>query len=91
ALIVIDEAYIDFSLKDSMVPCLPYYSNLVILRTLSKSFGLAGIRCGFVLAQKEIINILNTVISPYPISTPTSEIAIQALEKKAIQLMNNRI
>ncbi|MBZ2279859.1 aminotransferase class I/II-fold pyridoxal phosphate-dependent enzyme, partial [Buchnera aphidicola] len=70
---------------------LPYYKNLVILRTLSKSFGLAGIRCGFVLAQEEVINILSTVISPYPISTPIADIAIQALKKESIKSMQDRI
>ncbi|MDE5286055.1 MAG: aminotransferase class I/II-fold pyridoxal phosphate-dependent enzyme, partial [Buchnera aphidicola] len=83
SLIVVDEAYVDFCLKNSMVSFLPYYKNLVILRTLSKSFGLAGIRCGFVLAQEEVINILSTVISPYPISTPIADIAIQALKKES--------
>jgi len=91
SLIVIDEAYIEFSPKESMIDYLKEYPNLVILRTLSKAFALAGIRCGFTLANKDIINILNKVISPYPISIPASDIAIQSLESNYIKLMQNRV
>lgn len=91
ALVVIDEAYIEFYSQFSMTSFIKNYPNLVILRTLSKSFGLAGIRCGFVLAQKEIIKVLNKVISPYPVPIPVSDLAIQALEKRNIQFMIDRI
>ncbi|CAL4318978.1 histidinol-phosphate transaminase [Buchnera aphidicola] len=91
ALIVVDEAYIEFSLKDSMITYLKKYSHLVILRTLSKAFSLAAIRCGFILANKEVINILNKVISPYPISIPVTDIACQSLESKSIELMKKRV
>lgn len=91
SLVVIDEAYIEFALKESMVFYLKKYSNLVILRTLSKAFALAGIRCGFTLANKEIIKILNKVIAPYPIPIPVTDIAIQSLEKHSIKLMKNRV
>ncbi|QCI19684.1 MAG: histidinol-phosphate transaminase [Buchnera aphidicola (Brevicoryne brassicae)] len=90
-LVVVDEAYIEFSPKESMTFYLKKYANLVILRTLSKAFSLAGIRCGFILAQKEIITILNKVISPYPIPTPISDIAIQSLNINFINLMKNRV
>ncbi|CAL4319228.1 histidinol-phosphate transaminase [Buchnera aphidicola] len=90
-LVVIDEAYIEFSSKDSMVSYLKEFPNLIILRTLSKAFALAGIRCGFTLANEEIINILHKVISPYPISTVVTDIAIQALEKNEIKNMQNRV
>ncbi|QCI24759.1 histidinol-phosphate transaminase [Buchnera aphidicola (Rhopalosiphum padi)] len=91
SLVVIDEAYIEFSPKNSMVNSLKEFPNLIILRTLSKAFALAGIRCGFTLATEEVINILNTVISPYPISTIVTDIAVQSLEKKAIEDMRNRV
>lgn len=91
ALVVIDEAYIEFSPKHSMVSFLKDYPNLIILRTLSKAFSLAGIRCGFTLANKEIINILNKVISPYPISTIVSDIAIQSLSINAIKNMKDKV
>ncbi|CAL4319190.1 Histidinol-phosphate aminotransferase [Buchnera aphidicola (Protaphis terricola)] len=90
-LVVIDEAYIEFSIKDSMVNYLKDYPNLIILRTLSKAFALAAIRCGFILANKEIINILNKVISPYPISTIISDIATQSLSYNSIQNMKERV
>ncbi|ANZ22342.1 histidinol-phosphate aminotransferase [Buchnera aphidicola (Diuraphis noxia)] len=91
SLVVVDEAYIEFLPKESMTLYLKKYPNLVILRTLSKAFALAGIRCGFVLAQKEIINILNKIISPYPISIPTASIALESLHKNYIKLMQNRV
>lgn len=91
ALVVIDEAYIEFSSKDSMVYFLKHYPNLIILRTLSKAFALAGIRCGFTLAHKEIINVLNKVISPYPISTIVTDIAVQSLSTDAIKIMRNKV
>lgn len=91
SLVVIDEAYIEFSPKESMKNYLKEHSNLVILRTLSKAFALAGIRCGFTLANKEIINTLNKVISPYPISAPVSDIAVQSLTKDHIKLMKRRV
>ena len=91
SLVIIDEAYIEFSPKNSMVNYLKTFPNLIILRTLSKAFALAGIRCGFTLAQKEVIDILHKVISPYPISTLIADIAVQSLEKKAIDDMKNRV
>ncbi|QCI20842.1 histidinol-phosphate transaminase [Buchnera aphidicola (Hyperomyzus lactucae)] len=91
SLVVIDEAYIEFSPKESMTCFLKDHPNLVILRTLSKAFALAGIRCGFVLAEKKIIETLNKVISPYPISTPVIDIALQSLQKDYIKLMQNRV
>ncbi|QIQ41713.1 MAG: histidinol-phosphate transaminase [Buchnera aphidicola (Microlophium carnosum)] len=91
SLVVIDEAYIEFSPKESMTNDLKKYPNLVILRTLSKAFSLAGIRCGFTLAKKEIIKILNKVISPYPISIPVADIAVKSLETHYIKLMQSRV
>ncbi|QCI16936.1 histidinol-phosphate transaminase [Buchnera aphidicola (Aphis helianthi)] len=91
ALVVIDEAYIEFSPKNSMIDFLQQYPNLIILRTLSKAFSLAGIRCGFTLANKEIINILHKVISPYPISTIVADIAVQSLNKNSIKNMQDRV
>jgi len=69
-LIVVDEAYIEFSLQKSLVEYLNKYPNLIILRTLSKAYGLAGVRCGLVLAHADIIALLKKVIAPYPIPTP---------------------
>lgn len=89
ALIVIDEAYIEFCMQDSLASLIEMYPNLVILRTLSKAFGLAGLRCGFILANEVIINLLHKVIAPYPISTPVSDIANEALHHTNIIKMQN--
>lgn len=90
-LIVIDEAYIEFSVNDSFINELKVYPNLVILRTLSKAFGLAGIRCGFLLSNSYIIKLIQKVITPYPIAIPISDIAIKALCLKNIHDMKNNV
>ncbi len=84
ALVVVDEAYIDFCPEASTVDLLDTYPNLVILRTLSKAFALAGLRCGFTLANKDTINTLQKVIAPYPVPVPVADIAIQALSEAGL-------
>ncbi|MBU2897868.1 histidinol-phosphate transaminase [Vibrio hepatarius] len=84
AIVVMDEAYIDFCPEASMVDLLDQYPNLAILRTLSKAFALAGLRCGFTLANEKIINILLKVIAPYPVPIPVTDIAIQALSQAGL-------
>jgi histidinol-phosphate aminotransferase len=79
AIVVVDEAYIEFSPEQTSTDLLAKYDNVIVLRTLSKAFALAGLRCGFTLASKEIITLLSKVIAPYPISAPVAEIASQAL------------
>ncbi|PPI88866.1 histidinol-phosphate transaminase [Candidatus Pantoea edessiphila] len=90
-LLVADEAYIEFCMQSTLVNLLKNYMNLVILRTLSKAFALAGLRCGFVLANEQVIKLLLKVITPYPLSIPVSDIATQALSKENIILMNNNV
>ncbi|WP_176700622.1 histidinol-phosphate transaminase [Gilliamella sp. WF3-4] len=87
ALVIIDEAYIEFSPESSVVSWLANYPHLVILRTLSKAFALAGLRCGFTIANKAVIDALQKVIAPYPLATPVADIAIQALSKDGINTM----
>ena len=87
ALVVIDEAYIEFSPQSSVVSWLTNYPHLVILRTLSKAFALAGLRCGFTIANKPVIDTLQKVIAPYPLATPVADIAAQALSKDGINTM----
>lgn len=91
AIVVVDEAYIEFSPENSAVSLLSSNSNLVVLRTLSKAFALAGLRCGFTLASDEIIEMMSKVIAPYPISAPVAEIASQALSKGGLAQMNSRV
>lgn len=80
-LVVIDEAYINFSRQKSFVADLNDYPNLVVLQTLSKAWGLAGIRIGMAFASKEIISYLNKVKAPYNISVPVQELALKALDE----------
>ena len=79
AIVVVDEAYIEFSPEQTSVSLLKAYDNVIVLRTLSKAFALAGLRCGFTLASSDIITLLSKVIAPYPISAPVAEIASLAL------------
>lgn len=87
ALVVVDEAYIEFSMENSIVSWLDHYPHLVILRTLSKAFALAGLRCGFTIANQSIIAALQKVIAPYPLATPVADIAAQALSQQNICIM----
>jgi histidinol-phosphate aminotransferase len=79
--VVVDEAYIDFSSTESACALLSHYPNLIILQTLSKAFGLAGIRLGTAYAHKDIIQLMNNVKAPYNINIVTQELALQALEE----------
>jgi len=89
--VVIDEAYIDFCISDNLSKWIKKFKNLIILRTLSKAFGLASIRCGFILASSKIINILSKIIAPYPIPYPTCKIAYSFFSPKNITLLKNHI
>ncbi|MDF3828179.1 MULTISPECIES: histidinol-phosphate transaminase [unclassified Pseudocitrobacter] len=91
ALVVADEAYIEFCPQATLAGWLNEYPNLVILRTLSKAFALAGLRCGFTLANEDVIALLLKVIAPYPLSTPVADIAAQALAPQGITAMRERV
>jgi len=91
ALVVVDEAYIEFAWSQNWSQELAQYPNLVILRTLSKAFALAGIRCGFTLANPLVIQALLKVIAPYPIPEPVAQIATQALSQKGLALCKQQV
>ena len=80
AIIVVDEAYVDFSSKGSAVSILSEYPNVVVLQTLSKAFGLAAIRCGFCLGPPDIIQLMNNVKAPYNVNVLTSKLALSAFD-----------
>jgi histidinol-phosphate aminotransferase len=80
-IVVLDEAYIDFSENDSYLSDLKIYPNLVIIQTLSKAYALAGLRIGILYASPEIIDILNKIKPPYNVNTASQEQA----EKKLLQ------
>ena len=79
SLVVVDEAYIEFSRSNSVAELLDNYENLVVLRTLSKALALAGARCGCVIARPEIIDLLDRVLAPYALSTPVIGCVMNAL------------
>jgi histidinol-phosphate aminotransferase len=82
-LVVIDEAYIDFSKEASFTNDLGQYPNLVILQTFSKAWGLAGLRLGMCFSSEAIINTLNKIKYPYNVNIKTQELALQALDNVA--------
>jgi len=91
AIVVVDEAYIEFSPENTKASWLKDYPQLVVLRTLSKAFALAGLRCGFTLANPDIITMLSKVIAPYPISAPVADIASEALTTSGLEKMSTRV
>ena len=78
-IVVIDEAYIDFSIEDSWLGRLDEFPNLIVTQTLSKAYGLASIRLGICYASKEIISILNKIKPPYNVNQLTQDVALQSL------------
>lgn len=79
-LVVIDEAYINYAKQKTFIQELTEYSNLVVLQTLSKAWGLAGLRLGMAFASEEIIEVFNKIKPPYNINQATQELALSALD-----------
>jgi histidinol-phosphate aminotransferase len=99
AIVVVDEAYYEYTnstltsgtaAEQVNTKLINQCDNVIVLRTLSKAFALAGLRCGFTLANKEIITLLSKVIAPYPIAAPVAEIASQALTNDLV-VMQTRV
>ena len=78
-LVIVDEAYIDFAESPGLLPQLSASNNLVVLQTLSKAWGLAGIRLGMAFAQPAIIELLNRIKMPYNVNSLTQETALKSL------------
>lgn len=85
-IVVLDEAYIDFSTEPSFVPELKKFPNLVVLQTLSKAWGAAGIRLGMAFASPEIVAILNKIKYPYNVNILTQERALAILNNESEML-----
>lgn len=88
-LVIVDEAYIDFTDYPGFLPLLNQYNNLVVLQTLSKAWGLAGIRLGMCFSNVEVIKVLNKIKPPYNINILTQNIAEKSLmetERKQYQV-----
>ena len=91
-LVVVDEAYVDFSTKGSAVRFLDDYPHLMICQTFSKAYGLAGIRLGMGIADSKIIDYFNKIKPPYNVNTLSINAALQVLsEIKKIELQINQI
>lgn len=88
--VVVDEAYIDFT-SGSLSTLVNKYPNLVVFQTLSKAFGLAGVRVGISFTSKELSRILNSMKAPYSVSTMASELAINSFSKGSIEKLNSSI
>jgi histidinol-phosphate aminotransferase len=95
-IVVVDEAYIDFTSYEGFAPLLNQYQNLVILQTFSKAWGLAGLRLGLCFASEEIVSILNKIKPPYNIGSHTQQIALEKLkaadlkDKQVKEIVNER-
>ncbi|PWY55603.1 histidinol-phosphate transaminase [Legionella qingyii] len=81
SIIVVDEAYIEFAEAQSATSLISQFDNLIVLRTLSKAYGLANLRLGIILAQANIIQAFNKIMPPFPLSSVVIDLALRALEK----------
>ncbi|TWI98046.1 histidinol-phosphate aminotransferase [Mucilaginibacter frigoritolerans] len=88
-IVVVDEAYINFSRQKTFIQELTEYANLVVLQTLSKAWGLAGLRVGMAFASEEIIEVMNKVKPPYNVNEASQQLALQALAN--VDQVNNWI
>ena len=88
---VIDEAYAEFSHETSALTLLPRHPNLVVLRTLSKAWALAGVRVGALAAHPELVSLLRKVLAPYPLPAPAIEAALRGTADNAAAAMRSRV
>jgi histidinol-phosphate aminotransferase len=91
ALVIVDEAYIEFAGRPSLARLVTELPNLAILRTLSKAYGLAGARCGALIADPEIIALLRKIIPPYAIPQLTLEAVLARLTPRALAHARTRL
>lgn len=95
ALVVVDEAYVEFVDPDgacgSVADCIGSAGNLVVLRTLSKAWALAGVRIGSLLADARVIALLRKIMPPYPLPVPCVEAALRALSDAGERAMHERV
>ena len=84
-IVVLDEAYIDFAAHEGFLPRLSEFPNLVVLQTLSKAWGMAGIRIGFAFAGPEIVAAMERIKYPYSVNVITERLVLRELEREAIR------
>lgn len=90
-MVVVDEAYIEFSGEGSTASLIKKYDNLVVLRTLSKAYGLAAERVGSVLTNTRLINLIKKVLAPYPIALSVAQNAVAALTPSRVKVVQSKI
>ena len=91
ALVVVDEAYLEFARVPSLAGRIDHYDNLAVLRTLSKAYALAGARCGALVAAPGVVSLLRRILAPYPLPTPTVTAALAALRPDALQQVEQQV
>ena len=91
AIVIVDEAYIEFSSLSSCVDEIKNYNNLIVLRTLSKAFSLAGARCGSMISNADVINFLKKISPPFSFSTPTINHIENVLSSNDLEANNQQI
>lgn len=91
SVVVVDEAYIEFSTAASAIELLDRFDNLVILRTTSKALALAGSRCGCAIANTRIIETLRSIVPPYSIPTPVVRHVLKALQPARLEIARGNI
>lgn len=91
SLVVVDEAYIEFCPGSTCADLIAHFPNLVVIRTLSKAFGLAAVRCGFIVASEEVIDIVYRVMAPYPVPEPVTQVSRQSLSEQGLARMRSNV
>ena len=89
--VVVDEAYVEFGEHASVIELLERYSNLLVLRTLSKALGFAGARCGAVAGPADVVRMLSAVQAPYALATPVVECVEDALQDEQLELARQTV
>ena len=88
---MLDEAYVDYSDEPSLAPLVHDYPRLVVLHTLSKAFGLAGVRCGTAISSPTLVQYLNNIKAPYSINKMTSVVATAAFSDAALTALRANV
>jgi len=91
ALLVVDEAYIEFADAPSAITLIDRHANLAVLRTLSKAHGLAGARVGALVAREDVVDLVARIAPPYPLPAPSARAALGALDDDALARTRERI
>ena len=86
SIVVVDEAYIEFSAEQSVIELIGKYPNLIVLRTLSKALGFAGARCGAAIGPNNVIRMLDAVQAPYALATPVVECIEDVMQSEQLEI-----